>query len=54
MKRGGKITRKSWLKYDYLYIFEGILYCDGGFPFIHLKRITVGNWLKYKERINAK
>jgi hypothetical protein len=45
MKLGKKVQRKSWLEYDYLFIENDILMCDGGFPFITLLK---------KEDINAK
>lgn len=34
MKYGSKVQRKIWLEDDYLFIENGVLMCDGGFPFI--------------------
>ena len=48
MEQGGKVTRKSWFKHDYLYMDDGVLYddCDNQF----LGRLTTrGNWEKYNE-----
>ena len=34
MKKGGKITRKHWLQYDYLYMKDDVIYCDGDYPYL--------------------
>ncbi len=38
MKKGGKVTRKHWLKNDYLFMKpnENVIYCDGGFTYVQL------------------
>lgn len=48
---GGKVTRKSWLKDDYLYIEKGLLMCDGGYEYLAYLTSTIGKWLKCPERI---
>ena len=47
MLSGGKIKRENWLKNDYLYIKDNIVYCDGGYPYISIKS---ENPLKYAHR----
>jgi hypothetical protein len=49
MYQGGRITRKSWLPDDYLYIHNHILYCDGGYEYLEYLTTTQGEWLKFKE-----
>jgi hypothetical protein len=46
MEKGGKIKRKSWLKNDYLYLKDGLLYCDGDFPYLSIPSV-----LKTKNRL---
>jgi len=48
MKQGKRITRKSWLKNDYLYLDNGVLMCDGGFDYLPLLKSTVGKWKIWK------
>jgi hypothetical protein len=52
MKRGGKVRRKSWLPFDYLYLKDGLIYCDGGFPYLTVckqpNRLKTGLWVKVK------
>jgi len=50
MEKGGKITRKSWLANDFLFLRNGVLFCDGEFPYLKLLKNTSGEWIKYKER----
>ena len=50
MRQGGKVTRKHWLINDYLYLKEGVLFCDGNFEYLEYLKSTAGIWLKYKER----
>jgi hypothetical protein len=49
MRSGGKVTRKSWMEYDFLYMVNEVLYCDGGFPFLPLLGNTAGKWLKFQD-----
>lgn len=53
MRDGGRITRKSWLKDYYLYIEDGVLFCDGGFEYLEYLPCTRGEWIKhYTSNIN--
>jgi len=51
MKKGGRITRKHWLAYDYLYIDKasGLVFCDGDFEYVPIyttKAHLRGEWIK--------
>ncbi len=53
MEQGGAIKRRSWLAQDYLYLRDGEIYCDGGFPYaetdVDLKILERGVWVESKE-----
>ena len=34
MALGKKVRRKTWLKDDYIYIENNVIYCDGGFSYL--------------------
>lgn len=34
MYMGRKVKRKKWSKYDYIFITDFTIYCDGGFAYI--------------------
>ena len=48
MQKGGRVTRKHWLEWDYLYIKNNVLFCDGGFEYLPYLTNTKGKWIKYK------
>lgn len=48
MENGGMVTRKHWLVSDFLFMENGVLMCDGMFPFLSLIGNTRGVWLEYK------
>jgi len=52
MAKGGKVCRKSWLRYDHLYLKEGVLMCDAGMEYLPLcKKLfnTSGKWYKWED-----
>ncbi len=50
MLKGGRITRKSWLVDDYLYMKDNILFCDGGYEYLEYLQNVSGEWLEYKNK----
>jgi len=52
MSQGNKVRRKTWLKDDYIYIENDVIYCDGGFSYITYFRsgdFKANDWILYKE-----
>lgn len=44
MQEGGAIRRKSWRVDDFLYLKDGVLFCDGGYEYLSLLQGTNGSW----------
>ena len=42
-------TRKHWLRADYLYMKNGVLYCDADYEYLHLLRNTNGQWFVWED-----
>lgn len=49
MQAGYKIRRKSWLKHDFIYLNRGVLYCDGGYPYLGYLTNLAGQWGTYND-----
>ena len=47
MSVSGMVTRKHWLKDDFLYMKNGILFDDGGNRYLDRLTCTHGKWYPY-------
>ena len=53
MREGYKVKRKIWLEDDFIYMKQGILYCDGDFEYesyLPMKDYRAKDWIIYKEK----
>ena len=53
MLQGFKMTHKTWLKNDYIYIENNVIMCDGNFEFatyLRRKELSSTGWKIFKEK----
>lgn len=52
MNKGYRVKRKRWLRDDFIYMKQEVLYCDGEFEYesyLSMKDYRATDWIIYKE-----